>query len=104
LVVDYVSVLKWMLRLRYDALSAYCVLHREPNAQHGIDYGRSVISSHLEKNAETALKMMCCGIGRDSGKMVLPCRPKFPQRDKSFFQGRFGAASIFVQAIHWTST
>src|ERR1700722_11882171 len=66
--------------------------------------GRSVISSHLEKNAETALKIMCCEIGRDGGKIVLPCRRKFPPRDKSFFQGRFGAASIFVQAIRWTPT
>jgi hypothetical protein len=24
---------------------------------------------------------------RDGGKIVLPCRPKFPRRDKSFFQG-----------------
>src|SRR5260221_1098347 len=47
---------------------------------------------------------MYCEIGRDGGKMVLPCRPKFPRRDKSFFQGRFGAASIFVQAIRWTPT
>jgi hypothetical protein len=67
-------------------------------------YGRSVISGHLEKNGETALKMMCCEIGRDGGKMVLPCRPKSPRRDKSFFQARFDAASIFVQAIRWTPT
>jgi hypothetical protein len=39
---------------------------------------------------------------RDEGKIVLPCRPKFPRRDKSFFQGHFGAASISVQAIRWT--
>jgi hypothetical protein len=39
---------------------------------------------------------------RDEGKIVLPCRPKFPRRDKSFFQGHFGAASISVQAILWT--
>jgi hypothetical protein len=38
---------------------------------------------------------------RDGGKIVLPCRLKFPRRDKSFFQGRFGADSIFVQAIRW---
>jgi hypothetical protein len=37
-----------------------------------------------------------------SGKIVLPCRPKFPRRDKSFFRGHFGAASISVQAIRWT--
>ena len=39
---------------------------------------------------------------RDEGKIVLPCRPKFPRRDKSFFQARFAAASISVQAIRWT--
>jgi hypothetical protein len=39
---------------------------------------------------------------RDEGKIVLPCRPKFPQRDKSFFQGHFAVASISVQAIRWT--
>ncbi|MGC1450212.1 MAG: tyrosine-type recombinase/integrase [Candidatus Sulfotelmatobacter sp.] len=39
---------------------------------------------------------------RDVGKIVLPCRPKFPRRDKSFFRGHFGAASISVQAIRWT--
>jgi hypothetical protein len=36
------------------------------------------------------------------GKIVLPCRRKFQRRDKSFFRGRFGADSIFVQAIRWT--
>jgi hypothetical protein len=39
---------------------------------------------------------------RDEGKIVLPCSPKFPRRDKSFFQGHFGAASISVRAIRWT--
>jgi hypothetical protein len=39
---------------------------------------------------------------RDEGKLVLPCKPKFPRRDKSFFQGHFAAASISVQAIRWT--
>jgi hypothetical protein len=39
---------------------------------------------------------------RDQGKIVLPCRPKFPRRDKSFFRAHLGAASISVQAIRWT--
>jgi hypothetical protein len=36
------------------------------------------------------------------GKIVLPCEPKYRPRDKSFFQGRFAADSIFVQGIPWT--
>jgi hypothetical protein len=63
--------------------------------------GRSVISVASSKDAEIALKMMLRN-RRNLGKIVLPCRPKFPRRDKSFFQGRFGADSIFVQAIRWT--
>jgi len=56
----------------------------------------------LTRDNTKRLKMMCCKIGRDGGKIVLPCRLRFPRSDKSFFQGRFGAASIFVQAIRWT--
>jgi hypothetical protein len=36
------------------------------------------------------------------GKIVLPCKPKYRPRDKSFFQGRFAVDSIFVQGIPWT--
>ncbi len=38
---------------------------------------------------------------RKSGKIVLPCKPKFPRKGKSFFQARFAADSIFGQVISW---
>jgi len=37
-----------------------------------------------------------------SGKIVLPCKPRYRPRDKSFCQGRFAADSIFGQVILWT--
>jgi hypothetical protein len=37
---------------------------------------------------------------RRRGKIVLLCKLKFPPRDKSFFQARFVANSIFEQVDH----
>jgi hypothetical protein len=48
------------------------------------------------------MRSWLCRIGTD-GKIVLPCRPKFPLRAKWFFPDRFVGDSIFVPGIHWTS-
>jgi len=37
----------------------------------------------------------------DKGKIVLPCKPNYQPRDKSFFRDRFAGGLIFVQVIHW---
>jgi hypothetical protein len=36
------------------------------------------------------------------GEIVLPCKPRYPPRDKSFCQGRCAAELIFGQVILWT--
>lgn len=38
---------------------------------------------------------------RSESKIVLPCKPKFPRRDKSFFQVHFAVGWISAQAIRW---
>src|ERR1700737_1220452 len=40
-----------------------------------------------------------CMMMSERGKIVLPCRPAFPPKAKSFFPGRFGAAWEFARAI-----
>jgi len=40
----------------------------------------------------------------DVGKIVLPCKPRYPLKGKSFFLARFVADLTFVPEIHWMPT
>ncbi len=67
-----------------------------------VTYDRRTISPLLKIWAEEGGDTGGLRKNRTPGKIVLPCKPKFPRRGKSFFQARFAADSIFGQVIPWT--
>jgi len=40
----------------------------------------------------------------DQGKIVLPCKPRYPLKGKSFFLARFVADLTFAPGIRWMQT
>jgi hypothetical protein len=78
--LSFIGAVLWIIRLSppYD-------FHWRPN-----------VSNEMERDANELRR------NKRSGKIVLPCRPKFLRKGKSFFQAHFAADSIFGQVIPWT--